>query len=579
MTKPAAWSNFCAKCTQLTNRLFVLALSVSALFAMPAGAQSPPTITKAFSSATVSKNQSVTMTFTITNPNPATDLTNVAFNDDLPSGLIIANPDSLNQDGCVTGTITPSTHNINLTGATVIANGGTCSFFVDVLAVAGGTQVNTTGTVSSAEGGTGGTATASVDVLLADLTIAKTHSGNFQRGQVGAVYTITVSNNGGADSDAPVTVTDTLPAGLTATSISGTGWTCSTPPTLSCTRPDVVAAGASFDPITLTVNVAATAPSSVTNTATVSGGGESNTSNDTATDPTTIVPESDLTITKTHTGSFQPAQVGATYSITVRNVGPGSTTGTVQVVDSPPSSLTATAITGTGWTCDLPTLTCTRSDVLPPGGSYPAITLTVNVAAGTSGTIANIATVSGGGEINTANDTATDQTHVGAPVQITATGPTNLQVPRGGSTSTILQVDAAGGIGAITFACGGAPPGVTCSFNPASESQLSAQVTMTVTASAGAVSIFPTGIGKAPSVYVVVLLLVGVGAVVRKKVRRLRLQWALSLGILALLLVLAIAGCGRGGSSLPPTGTFPISVTGTSASGASGSTTVNLTVL
>jgi hypothetical protein len=42
--------------------------------------------------------------------------------------------------------------------------------------------------------------------------------------------------------------------------------------------------------LTLTVNVAANAPASVTNTATVSGGGEINTANDTANDPTTINP-------------------------------------------------------------------------------------------------------------------------------------------------------------------------------------------------------------------------------------------------------------------------------------------------
>ena len=43
-------------------------------------------------------------------------------------------------------------------------------------------------------------------------------------------------------------------------------------------------------PRTLTVSVANNAPASVTNTATVSGGGESNAGNDTATDVTVIVP-------------------------------------------------------------------------------------------------------------------------------------------------------------------------------------------------------------------------------------------------------------------------------------------------
>src|SRR5215510_5190798 len=376
MIKQAASSVVSLVCPpRLSRRLFLLAHSL--LLAGLAAAQSPPTISKAFSAASVAKNQSVTLTFTITNPNPATDLTNVAFSDNLPSGLIIANPDSLVPDPVLgncdptgtTGVITPAPSNISLTGGQIPAN-ATCTFSIDVLAISGGDQVNTTGHISSTEGGTGGTATATVTVVVADLTIAKTHVGNFQRGQVGAVYTITVTNSGGADTDSQVTVTDTLPVGLTATTISGSNWTCTAPPTLKCTRLDALSPGLSFEDITLTVNVAGTAALTVTNTAVVSGGGEVNTSNDTATDPTTVIPESDLTISKTHAGSFVPGQTG-TYTITISNVGAGPTAGTVTVVDTLPSPLTATAISGTGWTCSVGTLTCTRADVLVAGASYP----------------------------------------------------------------------------------------------------------------------------------------------------------------------------------------------------------------
>ena len=121
----------------------------------------------------------------------------------------------------------------------------------------------------------------------ADLTVAKSHTGNFTQGDSGKTYSITVANSGGTATGGTVTITDTLPAGLTATAISGTGWTC-TQATLSCTRTDALAAAGSYPAITLTVNVAADAPASVTNTATVSGGGESNTANNTALDATTI---------------------------------------------------------------------------------------------------------------------------------------------------------------------------------------------------------------------------------------------------------------------------------------------------
>jgi hypothetical protein len=120
-----------------------------------------------------------------------------------------------------------------------------------------------------------------------DLTITKTHSGNFVQGQAGASYTITVSNTGGGATTGTVTLTDALPAGLTATAIGGTGWNCALA-TLTCTRSDALAGGAGYPAVTLTVSVAANAPSSVTNTAAVSGGGESNTANDTASDVTTI---------------------------------------------------------------------------------------------------------------------------------------------------------------------------------------------------------------------------------------------------------------------------------------------------
>jgi uncharacterized repeat protein (TIGR01451 family) len=122
------------------------------------------------------------------------------------------------------------------------------------------------------------------------------NAGNFIQGQTGAAYTITVSNGGTGASVGTVTLTDTLPAGLTATAIAGTGWSC-TLATLSCTRSDALAAGASYPAITLTVTVSASAPASVTNNASVAGGGETNTGNDAATDATTINPPGSAPIT------------------------------------------------------------------------------------------------------------------------------------------------------------------------------------------------------------------------------------------------------------------------------------------
>jgi uncharacterized repeat protein (TIGR01451 family) len=414
-----------------------------------------------------------------------------------------------------------------------------------------------------------------------DLTITKTHSGNFTQGQAGATYSIVVSNSGNAPTSGMVTVTDILPSGLAATAIAGSGWSCMQP-SGSCTRSGALAAGASYPPLTLTVNVSATAPATVTNTATVAGGGETNTSNNMASDVTTITPTGgggaptqsiwpasalpisphqfdypgtfgvkfrsdisgningirfykgagntgthigllysasgtllaqatftaetasgwqqvnfpsvpisanttyvaafwsssgyaltnnyftssgfdnpplralrsgvdgpngvsvygngpafpslgfvhanywvdvvfstgavlptpDLTITKRHTGSFTQGQSGATYTIVVTNGGTGATNGTVTVSDTLPSGLTATSIGGSGWNCVQPAGNCSRSDLLPAGASYPAITLTVDVSASAPASLTNTAAVSGGGDTSAGNNTATDPTTV-----------------------------------------------------------------------------------------------------------------------------------------------------------------------
>jgi uncharacterized repeat protein (TIGR01451 family) len=264
-----------------------------------------------------------------------------------------------------------------------------------------------------------------------DLTITKSHTGNFTQGQTGKTYSITATNSGDGPTTGTVTVVDTLPSGLTATAMNGAGWTC-TLGTLTCTRSDVVAGTASYPAINVTVNVANNAAASVTNHATVTGGGEAATNNDSASDPTTIVQVADLTVTKSHAGNFTQGQVGATYTITVNNIGPGPTSGTVTAVDTLPSGLTATAISGTGWSCTLATLTCTRSDVLSASASDPAITVTVNVAANAAASVTNSVAVSGGGELVTNNDSATDPTTVvaaglAAPV-ITAAATSTTQI-------------------------------------------------------------------------------------------------------------------------------------------------------
>lgn len=103
--------------------------------------------------------------------------------------------------------------------------------------------------------------------------VTKTHTGNFKQGQTGATYTVSVANSGGAATNGTaVTVTDTVPTGLTLVSMSGQGWTCATGGD-TCTRSDVLNAGFSYPAITVTVDVAANATSPQVNEASAGGGG------------------------------------------------------------------------------------------------------------------------------------------------------------------------------------------------------------------------------------------------------------------------------------------------------------------
>src|SRR5205814_6382081 len=75
---------------------------------------------------------------------------------------------------------------------------------------------------------------------------------------------------------------------------------------------------------------------------------------------------------------------------------------------------------GSGWSANLTNLTCTRSDALASGASFPSLVLNVNVATNALASLTNLAFVAGGGQANTSNDTAADPTTIlaAAPIQL-----------------------------------------------------------------------------------------------------------------------------------------------------------------
>ncbi|MGH8173105.1 MAG: beta strand repeat-containing protein, partial [Rhodanobacteraceae bacterium] len=250
-----------------------------------------PAVTKEFAPQTVAVGDTANMTITLTNSDPVKAVTRVEFTDPYPSGMANASNGVVVSNSCG-GTVTAPQGGLSaaLVEGTIPA-GSDCEIVVKVVGTAPGTALNETGPVTSANAAPSGSASATLTVTgsgtSSDLTVTKSHVGNFSQGQIGATYTLTASNIGGTTTSGMVTVTDTLPSPLVATAISGSGWTC-TLATTSCTRSDALAASTSYEAITLTVSVPMNAPTSVTNTAVISGGGESNTANNTATDPTTI---------------------------------------------------------------------------------------------------------------------------------------------------------------------------------------------------------------------------------------------------------------------------------------------------
>lgn len=289
----------------------------------------------------------------------------------------------------------------------------------------------------------------------ADVALAKTHSpATFLVGSTG-IYTLTITNTGDLDASAPLTITDTLPSGLIFDSFNAAGsspnWNCSAAgQTVICQNntdnldgsdpPDPAGGTATVKfnvNVTSGVSIDATG-ASVTNVATVSSQTlDIKPSNNTASDPTpTAVPAPDLTITKTDFGRVIASGGTVEYEIAVTNVGSNSTTGVVTVTDTlnaeyeiaaagsviapgyPVGNTTYNNFVNAGWNCTFSgsgtrQLICKNFAPIPAGASS-TYRIQLQDSTALSGTPSNTAVVETAGETNTANNSATDTTPLGA---------------------------------------------------------------------------------------------------------------------------------------------------------------------
>ena len=226
---------------------------------------------------------------------------------------------------------------------------------------------------------------------VADLSITKTDSADPVVVDTAFTYGLTVTN-AGPDPASNIQVRDSLPTGVNFVGTSGIGWSCNNlSGTVICTRASLAIG------VAPTITIMVTAPAatgSISNTASVSSiTVDSIGSNNSATETTDMVlREADLSITKTD--SVDPVATGTVFSyvLTVTNTGPIAATD-VQVQDSLPAGVNFVSASGSGWGCNLAsiTVTCTRASLAI--GVAPAITIMVTAPAAT-GSISNTASVS-----------------------------------------------------------------------------------------------------------------------------------------------------------------------------------------
>jgi uncharacterized repeat protein (TIGR01451 family) len=275
-------------------------------------------------------------------------------------------------------------------------------------------------------------------------------------------FTITATNNGPSAATG-VVISDVLPAGLlfvSATPSQGTYNNASGVWTVG-----VLAATGPAATVTLTIVATVDTDSGFTNTVTLTGLDQTdpNPANNSASVPVAPIGSADLSITKTDGRSTYIAGDAISYTIVASNAGPSDVTG-ASVIDTLPAAFsgatwTATYVNGAsgppGGVGDINVL------VDLPSGASATFTLTGSVAAGTTGNLANTATIAapaGAIDPNPTNDSATDtDAEPPAANPDSATTPQNTPV-----TTNVLDND--------TVPPGGAPldpASVTITIPPA----------------------------------------------------------------------------------------------------------------
>ncbi len=410
----------------------------------------PPTITKSFSASAIPSGQTATLTLTFGNPASNTvAITNLGINDPLPAGMTIANPFNFTDTCGFTGiTASPGGTSVALSGGSIKFPGSTCTTSLDVTSSTVGSAVNTTGLVTSDNGGNGTTAQARLTILAAGTTAPPSISKSFGAATIaigGSTWlSFTLVNPNPSASLSGVGFSDTLPAGLTVATPNGLTGTCGGG-TITATAGSgtvslssaTLAAGTNC---TFSVNVTGTSSGTKSNVTTNVTSTEGSNGNQGTATLTVLGPP---TIAKAFGASSLPATTATTLTFTLGN--PASNPlplNGISFTDSLPAGMTVASPASAATTCSGATFTAVAGastvsfsgGTIGSGGSCTATVNVTDITVGTANNTSGAVSSTNGGTGSTASASMTITTPPPSPPSISksfgAAG-----IPIGGSTS------------------------------------------------------------------------------------------------------------------------------------------------
>jgi uncharacterized repeat protein (TIGR01451 family) len=291
----------------------------------------------------------------------------VTVRDLLPSGYTYVSnvPSQGTYNGSTgdwTGITLPSGESATLRLSATVDASGIYSNYAQIMASGAADPDSTPGNTSTTEDDDDTLTTA--PVTGTDLSLSMTDLPDPVTAGSSLVYTLNVTNQGNLNAST-VVLTDTLPAGVTYQSASGSGWTCAaiTGGRVRCTR-NTLNDGVSR-PVKLTVLVGSGTGGTLSNSAVLKASTPDPTMGNNAANTTTAVNAS-ANLGVTLTDGPDPVVPGAnlTYTVTVSNAGPSDAAGVV-FTDTLPAGVTYQSFMGTGWSCYCESLPASIINLLP----------------------------------------------------------------------------------------------------------------------------------------------------------------------------------------------------------------------